>query len=64
MRAADPRYITHEGEIEAARNLGVPAPPAVAGEMEILQQRWHELMGAGAQDERFVLGDGPCADAD
>ena len=64
MRAADPRYITHEGEIEAARNLGVPAPAAVAGEMEILQQRWHELMGAGAEDESLGLGDGTCADAD
>ena len=52
-----------QAKIEAARNLGVPAPAAVAGEMEILQQRWHELMGAGAQDERFGLGDGPCADA-
>jgi|LauGreDrversion2_3_1035106.scaffolds.fasta_scaffold33192_1 hypothetical protein len=53
-----------QDKIEAARYLGVPTPAVVAGEMEILQQRWQELMGAGAEEERLGLGDGPSADAD
>jgi len=38
-------------QVEAARELGVPAPPAVAADLETLQRRWNLLMHSGAEVE-------------
>ena len=39
-------------KVDASRALGMPTPAAVAEDLEVLQQRWNEIMASGAEVDR------------